>query len=76
MVATPKRPPRSRRVYRRRRPLPESIRRCGRSGAARARRALEQPDARPPETEQLELNLSDDRTETPFDEASPRRDTT
>jgi hypothetical protein len=46
-------PKRTRRVYRRRRTLPDRVRNCGREGVARARDALDHP-----EPEQLELEIS------------------
>lgn len=46
-------PKRTRRVYRRRRALPERVRNCGREGVARARDALDHP-----EPAQLEFEVS------------------
>lgn len=46
-------PKKTRRVYRRRRPLPDRVRNCGREGVARARHALDHP-----EPEQLELEMA------------------
>lgn len=48
-------PNRSRRIYRRRRPLPESTRACGRQGVSRARQALEHSE---PEQLSFESELS------------------
>jgi len=51
--------PRYRRLYFRRQPLPETTRRCGRAGVARAKSALEHPDADTPtdDVQQLVLDL-------------------